>query len=119
MKKSGADEGLPLYLNGQFFKRPPSVEIINPATGEAFPRMASFATEVRETIARAHTAFPSWRKLTAKTRAECLQKIANEVERRTRTFPYPNPRFMLASEGTCGQRFTPGASIRSPMVTST
>ena len=74
----------PLYLDGRFFEGPLSVEIINPATGDAFAQISTVSrTELREALSRAHTAFLSWRKLTAKERGEWLQKLANEVERRS------------------------------------
>src|SRR5437868_10378905 len=73
----------PLYLDGRFAEGASPVEVINPATGEPFARIATVArAEVREAITRAHVAFQSWRKLTAKARSEWLQKLANELERR-------------------------------------
>src|SRR4029434_8106539 len=72
----------PLYLDGRFFESPSAAEVINPATGEAFARMSTvLRAEVREAITRAHAAFLSWRKLTAKARGACVIKLANEVER--------------------------------------
>jgi succinate-semialdehyde dehydrogenase/glutarate-semialdehyde dehydrogenase len=74
----------PLYLDGRFFEGPLSVEIINPATGDAFAQISTVSRpELREALSRAHTAFLSWRKLTAKERGQWLQKIANEMERRS------------------------------------
>jgi succinate-semialdehyde dehydrogenase/glutarate-semialdehyde dehydrogenase len=73
----------PLYLDGRFLEGSASVEVINPATGDPFAQIATLPrAEVRKAIDRAHLAFHSWRKLTAKTRGEWLQKIANELERR-------------------------------------
>ena len=56
-------------------------DVINPATGEAFAQITTIArAEVRKAIARAHQAFLSWRKVSAKNRGEWLQKLANELE---------------------------------------
>src|SRR5262245_35182789 len=73
----------PLYLDGRFVEGDAEVSVINPATGEPFAQMSMASRDqVREAISHAHAAFTSWRKLTAKTRGEWLQKIANELERR-------------------------------------
>src|SRR5436309_2153693 len=74
----------PLYLDGRFLEDSAPIEVINTATGDPFARIATIPrAEVRAAINRAHVAFQSWRKLTAKTRGESLQKIANELERRS------------------------------------
>src|SRR5688572_21948380 len=72
-----------LYLNGAWVQTPESIQVINPATGEAFAAMSLLGrTQVKEAIERAHQAFLAWRRQTGKSRGEYLQKIANELERR-------------------------------------
>lgn len=72
-----------LYLNGAWVQTPESIQVINPATGEAFAAMSVLGrTQVKEAIKRAHQAFLTWRRQTGKSRGEYLQKIANELERR-------------------------------------
>src|SRR3954469_4937242 len=73
----------PLYLNGDWVQTRDTINVVNPATGEAFGAMSVIGrAEVAKAIARAHAAFLTWRKQTGKARGEFLQKIANELERR-------------------------------------
>src|SRR5437868_13757780 len=74
----------PLYLDGRFAEGASPVAVITPATGEPCARIATVPpAELREAINRAHVAFQSWRKLTAKARSEWLQTLAGELERRS------------------------------------
>ena len=73
----------PVYLNGQFVQGREEIDVINPATGEAFGRMSRVPrTEVAQAVRDAAAAFDPWRRLTAKARGEWLHKIADEVNRR-------------------------------------
>lgn len=73
----------PLYLNGEFVVSEPAWDVVNPATGEPFARISTIdRRRVAQALADAHTAFASWRQLTAKARGEYLRRIAFEVERR-------------------------------------
>ncbi len=73
----------PLYLNGEFAQGEPVWDVINPATGEAFAKIATVGRpRLAQAIADAHTAFASWRTLTAKARGEFLRRMAGEVEKR-------------------------------------
>lgn len=70
-------------MNGDWVRTRESIQIVNPAGGEAFAAMSVIGrAEVKSAIERAHQAFGSWRKQTGKSRGEYLQKIANELERR-------------------------------------
>jgi succinate-semialdehyde dehydrogenase/glutarate-semialdehyde dehydrogenase len=72
-----------VYLNGRFVQGREEIDVINPATGEAFARMSRVSrTEVAQAIRDAAAAFDPWRRLTAKARGEWLHKIADEVNRR-------------------------------------
>lgn len=73
----------PLYLNGEWVSSDSTTPVINPATGEPFARMTNLPRpRVAQAIADAHTAFGSWRRQTARSRAVFLTKIAAELERR-------------------------------------
>jgi succinate-semialdehyde dehydrogenase/glutarate-semialdehyde dehydrogenase len=73
----------PLYLNGEFVQSEPVWDVINPASGEAFARIATIdRARLAQAIADAHAAFATWRNLTAKARGEYLRRIAAEVEKR-------------------------------------
>ncbi len=77
----------PLYLDGRFVPGDSTQAVVNPATGEAFASIGLIGrSAVSAAIGRAHAAFGSWRKLTARTRSEWLQKLAVEMERRSEVF---------------------------------
>jgi len=72
-----------LYLDGRFVSSSEAVTVINPATGEGFARVATIdAPQVRQALADAHAAFPAWRQLTAKARADYLLAVADQLSRR-------------------------------------
>ena len=94
----------PLYLNGEFIESEPALEVVNPATGEAFARISTTDRHrVAEAVADAHAAFPRWRALTGKARGEFLRKIAAELERRrddiARTITMENGKPLSQSQG--------------------
>lgn len=73
----------PVYLNGEFVSTAKTIPVTNPATGETLAQMSVVdRAQVVQAIKDAHAAFTGWRSLTAKTRGEFLQKIANELEKR-------------------------------------
>ncbi len=73
----------PLYLNGQFVSSPTAIDVVNPATGEPFARMATTdRPRLAAAIGDAHAAFPAWRRLTGKARGACLHALADRVEAR-------------------------------------
>lgn len=73
----------PLYLDGAFVDTGSAWEVINPALGEPFARVAVIdRPRLAQAIASAHAAFAGWRQLTAKARGEYLRHMAAELERR-------------------------------------
>ena len=73
----------PVYLNGEFVTGGKPIEVVNPATGEAFAAIATVTkTQTKQAIDDAHVAFAGWRALTGKARGEFLHKIAAEVDAR-------------------------------------
>lgn len=73
----------PVYLNGEFVVTEKTITVINPATGEAFAKMAAVDRgQVVQALKDGHVAFLGWRQLPGKARGEFLQKIATELEHR-------------------------------------
>src|SRR3954469_14844711 len=97
----------PLYLNGEFVTTDKTITVTNPATDEAF---ASISTVDRGRVAQAvkdaHTAFSTWRAMTAKVRGDYLLKIATEIEKRrdeiARTITMENGKPLAQSIGEVG-----------------
>ena len=74
----------PNYLNGQWITGGEPIDVVNPATGKVFARVASVSREqVQHALTNAHAAFDGWRKLPAKARADYLLAIAGELNRRS------------------------------------
>src|SRR5688500_12727008 len=72
------------YLNGQWVGGGETIDIVNPATGESFARVATVNREqVRQALADAQSAFEGWRALPAKARADYLLAVADQLSRRT------------------------------------
>jgi len=72
------------YLNGQWVGGGESFEVVNPATGKAFAKVASVSREqVKQALADAQAAFEGWRSLPAKVRADFLLVVAAELAKRT------------------------------------
>jgi len=72
-----------LYLNGKFVSEGEAVTVLNPATGEPVAQVATIGKEaVRQALVDAHTAFPKWKALHAKARADYLLAIAAELQKR-------------------------------------
>ena len=71
------------YLNGQWVGSKESIDVVNPATGQVFAKVASVTREqVRAALADAQAAFEGWRALPAKARADYLLAVAAELNRR-------------------------------------
>src|SRR5438128_689398 len=71
------------YLNGQWVGSNESIDVVNPATGQVFAKVASVTREqVRAALADAQAAFEGWRALPAKARADYLLAVAAELNRR-------------------------------------
>src|SRR5687767_11687296 len=93
-----------LYLNGRWQTSGEPVTVVNPATGEPFGRVSTIDRDgVRQSLADAHAAFPAWRDLPAKSRADYLLAAAGEMQRRTdeiaRTITSENGKPLAQSKG--------------------
>ena len=74
----------PLYLRGEWRRTDATLDVVNPATGEAFAKACTVGRrEVAQALDDAQLAFAAWRALSGKARGEHLRKIADELERRT------------------------------------
>jgi succinate-semialdehyde dehydrogenase/glutarate-semialdehyde dehydrogenase len=74
------------YLNGQWVDggATDAIDVVNPATGDVFAKVASASREqVKQALADAQAAFAGWRSLPAKARADYLLAVAAELNRRT------------------------------------
>src|ERR1700733_9186 len=72
-----------VYLGGEWVATDDVMEIVNPATGEAFARVCRVSRDqVRTALETAQAALPKWRSLTAKERGIFLNKVADELHRR-------------------------------------
>lgn len=72
-----------LYLNGQFIQTNQSISVTNPATEENIARVCTAdEAKVLSAVKDAHSAFLSWRELTARTRGDYLLKVAAAMDAR-------------------------------------
>ncbi|MEX0720093.1 MAG: NAD-dependent succinate-semialdehyde dehydrogenase [Balneolaceae bacterium] len=73
-----------LYLNGQWITSDTKIDILNPADNKKFAELHTINRDkVKQAIKDAHEAFKGWRKLTGKERGAYLEKIADELEKRS------------------------------------
>ncbi len=73
----------PLYLNGEWVTSEETIDVVDPATGETFARVATVNREgTKKALADAHAALPGWRALTGMQRGDYLLAIAAEVRQR-------------------------------------
>ena len=76
-----------LLINGKLVPGASTMDVINPATGEAFatcPR--ADAAQLEEAVAAAKAAFPAWSALTMADRRAKIMAIADAVEARIAEF---------------------------------
>ncbi len=74
----------PLYINNKWVHTEDTIEITDPSTNKPFAKISTIdRAVVKQAIAHAHQAFGVWSKLTGKIRGEYLEKIANELEKRS------------------------------------
>jgi succinate-semialdehyde dehydrogenase/glutarate-semialdehyde dehydrogenase len=97
----------PLYLNGEFVTTDKTITVTNPATNEAFASISVCdRARVAQAVKDAHTAFTTWRAMTAKARGDYLLKIAGEIEKRrdeiARTITMENGKPLAQSTGEVG-----------------
>jgi succinate-semialdehyde dehydrogenase/glutarate-semialdehyde dehydrogenase len=72
-----------LYLARGWVATSDAVEVVNPATGEAFARVTTIDRPgVRQALADAQAAWDGWRNLTGKQRGVYLRRIAAGLDRR-------------------------------------
>ncbi len=72
-----------IYLQGQWVSTQREIEVINPATEQAFARVSTVdQQQVHAALRAAEDAFTGWRRLTAKERGMFLQHVADELKRR-------------------------------------
>jgi succinate-semialdehyde dehydrogenase / glutarate-semialdehyde dehydrogenase len=73
----------PVYLNGDFVCTEETIPVVNPARQEVIAQMSTIGRErVAAALKDAHTAFMTWRTVTAKSRGEFLLRIAAALEHR-------------------------------------
>ena len=72
-----------LYLARGWVATSDAVEVVNPATGEAFARVTTIDRPgVRQALADAQAAWDGWRNLTGKQRGVYMRRIAAGLDRR-------------------------------------
>ncbi len=73
----------PLYLNGKWVSTADALEVVNPATGEVFARVAVVGRDlVARALDDAAAAWSAWRALSGKQRGVYLLALAGMLERR-------------------------------------
>lgn len=73
--RMGRLETVPVYPNGKFVFTGQSSPVVNPATGKVFARMAGVErSHVAQAVEAVHATFVGWRRITAKSRGDVLQK---------------------------------------------
>ncbi|MCX8037392.1 MAG: NAD-dependent succinate-semialdehyde dehydrogenase [Candidatus Sumerlaeia bacterium] len=93
-----------LYLNGAWSAPAEPLDVINPATGQPFARVATCRRDdVRRALEVAGAAWPAWRALSGKQRGAYLLKIADILQRRSeeiaRTITLENGKPLAQSRG--------------------
>ena len=101
---TGAGDVRPLYLDGDWRRDGGALDVVNPATAQAFARVATVDRPgVRRAIDAAEAAWPGWRRLSGKERGAYLHRIAGLVEARTdeiaRTITLENGKPLAQSRG--------------------
>lgn len=77
------DKPYKVYLNGQWVATGNEIDIVNPATEQAFARVCTVdQAQVRTALSAAEASFAAWRALTARERGALLHRVADEVKRR-------------------------------------
>lgn len=92
------------YINGQWVQTDDEIEVVNPATGEAFARVCALTRDyVEDALHAAHDVFPKWRSMTARDRGTLLHRVADQLVRRkteiARTITLENGKPLAQSEG--------------------
>jgi succinate-semialdehyde dehydrogenase / glutarate-semialdehyde dehydrogenase len=92
------------YINGRWVQTDDEIEVVNPATGEAFARVCALTRDhVEDALHAAHDVFPKWRSMTARDRGTLLHRVADQLVRRkaeiARTITLENGKPLAQSEG--------------------
>ncbi|QQN75372.1 aldehyde dehydrogenase family protein [Croceicoccus sp. YJ47] len=76
-----------LYIGGEFVAGARSIDVINPATGQAFARCpVADEAQLDEAVAAARSAFPAWSALSQDERAAMLMQIADTMQEQAGEF---------------------------------
>ncbi|WP_239807065.1 aldehyde dehydrogenase family protein [Croceicoccus hydrothermalis] len=76
-----------LYIGGKFVEGARSIDVINPATGQAFARCpVADEAQLDEAVAAARSAFPAWSALSQDDRAAMLMRIADAMQEQAGEF---------------------------------
>jgi succinate-semialdehyde dehydrogenase / glutarate-semialdehyde dehydrogenase len=79
----GHDKSYKVYLDGKWLSTDDGMDIVNPATGQAFARVCKVnRDQVRSALEAAKASFGSWREVMAKDRGLLLERVADELNRR-------------------------------------
>lgn len=97
----------PLYLGGRWLSTDRTIEVRDPATGEAIAAVCTVdRAAAREAIRAAAAALPAWRDLTGLARGQHLRRIADQVEQRVdeiaRAITLENGKPLAQSKGEVG-----------------
>ena len=100
----GQNHSYKVYLGGQWIATGEEIDVVNPATGQAFARVSTVNRDhVRSAFDAAHAAFAAWRSTTAKERGILLHRIADELHNRqdeiARTITLENGKPLAQSRG--------------------
>lgn len=92
------------YLNGKWIATGHEIEIVNPATEQAFARVSMIDSEhIQMALDAAEAAFADWRGRTAKERGTLLHRVADKLKERreeiARTITLENGKPLAQSKG--------------------
>jgi succinate-semialdehyde dehydrogenase/glutarate-semialdehyde dehydrogenase len=93
-----------IYLDGSWVATEETIDVVNPATGQAFARVYAINRgQVQAALKAAEVALPTWRNLTAKERGALLHRVADELNGRkneiARIITQENGKPIAQSEG--------------------
>src|SRR5208282_300361 len=80
----GQQRAYKVYLGGKWIETGEKIHVTDPATGEKFANVSALdRDQVHSAFDAAQAAFPAWRGITAKERGAFLNRVADEVHKRT------------------------------------
>jgi len=100
----GQEHSYKVYLDGKWIATGEEIDVVNPATGQAFARVSTVNRDhVRSAVDAAQAAFAAWRTTTAKERGTLLHRVADELRNRqdeiARTITLENGKPLAQSRG--------------------